>query len=173
MTLLITIVAFVVALGCLCLIVLAYLLFGVIGLPQSRLDETGGAGNSALQFLGVLWIVAMFLFRNAYFMWFELRPRGATPGKRLAGIRVAARDGGQLTADAVIARSRALDVPIYAVSVVSPIDDPRSGLYLGRSRMTAAAAGSALLERDPGFRRPSPGRGRERAPRAVDRTPAA
>jgi Ca-activated chloride channel family protein len=51
------------------------------------------------------------------------------------------------TSDAVIARSRALDVPIYAVTVVSPIDDPRSDIYLGRNMMTAAAAGSALLDR--------------------------
>lgn len=94
-------------------LVLAYLLFGVIGLPQSRLEQSSGAGNSALQFLGVLWIIAMFLFRNAYFMWFELRPRGATPGKRLAGIRVAARDGGQLTADAVIARNLLRDIELF------------------------------------------------------------
>lgn len=51
------------------------------------------------------------------------------------------------TPDAVIARSRALDVPIYAVTVVSPIDDPRSDAFVGRDRVTAAAAGSALLER--------------------------
>ena len=52
------------------------------------------------------------------------------------------------TAAAVIARSRALDVPIYAVSVVSPLDDPRSGIYSGqKGRMNIAAAGSALLER--------------------------
>ncbi len=48
---------------------------------------------------------------------------------------------------AVIARSRALDVPIYAVSVVSPIDDPRSEVYLGRNGMTTTAVGSALLGR--------------------------
>ena len=33
----------------------------------------------------------------------------------------------QTTPDEVIARSRALDVPIYAVSVVSPLDDPDLG----------------------------------------------
>ena len=32
----------------------------------------------------------------------------------------------QQTADSVVARSRALDVPIYTVSVVSPLDDPAS-----------------------------------------------
>ena len=94
-------------------LVLAYLLFGVIGLPGSVFDGPGAKGSSVLQFLGVAWIIAMFLFRNAYFMWFELRPRGATPGKRLAGIRVAARDGGQLTADAVIARNLLRDIELF------------------------------------------------------------
>lgn len=52
------------------------------------------------------------------------------------------------TPEDVIARSRILDVPIYAVSVVSPLDDPRSGVFVGESgTISAAAAGSALLER--------------------------
>jgi len=53
----------------------------------------------------------------------------------------------QRTPEQVIARSRALDVPIYAISVVSPLDDPESPLYTGRQRPTGAAQGSALLER--------------------------
>jgi Ca-activated chloride channel family protein len=51
------------------------------------------------------------------------------------------------TPDAVLDRSRALDVPIYAVSVVSPIDDPRSAGYMGGRETSAIALGSALLER--------------------------
>ena len=51
------------------------------------------------------------------------------------------------TPDDVIARSRALDVPIYSISVVSPIDDPRSGSYIGSAQPTAAVTGNALLER--------------------------
>ncbi len=51
------------------------------------------------------------------------------------------------TAEAVIARSRALDVPIYAVSVVAPIDDPRSQVFAGKDRVTTVGTGSALLER--------------------------
>ncbi len=94
-------------------LVLAYLLFGVVGLEGNAFEGPQTKTNSALQFLAVLWIIAMFLFRNAYFMWFELRPRGATPGKRLAGIRVAARDGGQLTADAVIARNLLRDIELF------------------------------------------------------------
>ena len=43
----------------------------------------------------------------------------------------------QKTADEVIARSRALDVPIYAVSVVSPLDDPGSRVVPRRRRTQA------------------------------------
>jgi uncharacterized RDD family membrane protein YckC len=66
-----------------------------------------------LQFLFILWIAAMFLFRNAYFLFFELGPRGATPGKRSAGIRIAARDGGRLSAEMVIARNLLRDIELF------------------------------------------------------------
>lgn len=53
----------------------------------------------------------------------------------------------QKAPDEVIARSRALDVPIYAISVVSPLDDPRSPSFAGRERPAAATVGSAMLAR--------------------------
>ncbi len=51
------------------------------------------------------------------------------------------------TPDEVLARSRALDVPIYALSVVSTLDDPASDHYTGRERPLAADRGRAQLER--------------------------
>lgn len=75
--------------------------------------EADSAAAGALEFLFVLWIVAMFLFRNAYFLFFELRPRGATPGKRMAGIRVASRDGGRLTVEMVVARNLLRDIELF------------------------------------------------------------
>ncbi|HTN14847.1 MAG TPA: RDD family protein [Sphingomonadaceae bacterium] len=69
--------------------------------------------SSALEFMGVAWIIAMFLFRYGYFLYFELSPRGATPGKRLAGIRIAAREGGRLSVNAVIARNLLRDIEIF------------------------------------------------------------
>jgi Ca-activated chloride channel family protein len=51
------------------------------------------------------------------------------------------------TPDEVLRRSRALDVPIYAITAVSPLDDPGSDLYVGRKRTGAAANGSEALER--------------------------
>jgi Ca-activated chloride channel family protein len=53
----------------------------------------------------------------------------------------------QKTPDEVIARSRALDVPVYAISVLSPIDDPESELFAGHHRTAAATAGSTILSR--------------------------
>ena len=91
--------------------VLIYLGIGVFGLVgvEGRNDAVG----QALQFLAVLWIMAMFLLRNAWFLWFELGPRGATPGKRSQRIRVAARDGGRLTAEMIIARNLLRDVELF------------------------------------------------------------
>lgn len=53
----------------------------------------------------------------------------------------------QKKADDVIARSRALDVPIYAVSVISPLDDPKSSQFVGKKEAAAAARGSEILAR--------------------------
>ncbi|MDM8010770.1 MAG: RDD family protein [Parasphingorhabdus sp.] len=76
-------------------------------------DGAPESASGPLQFLAVLWIIAVFLFRNAYFLYFELGDRAATWGKRAVGIRVAARDGGRLTAEAVIARNIVRDIELF------------------------------------------------------------
>jgi Ca-activated chloride channel homolog len=53
----------------------------------------------------------------------------------------------QQAPDSVIARSRALDVPIYTVSVVSPLDDPESDQFVGRLQSGVATRGGTLLAR--------------------------
>lgn len=88
------------------------LLFAAGGTLNSLENDASAAGR-ALQFFAVLWIAAMFLFRNAYFLFFELGPRGATPGKRMTGIRIAARDGGRLSAEMVIARNLLRDIELF------------------------------------------------------------
>jgi uncharacterized RDD family membrane protein YckC len=93
----------------------------------------GPAIMHALEFLAVVWIAAMFLFRNAYFLFFEMGPRGATPGKRITGIRIAARDadgtGGRLTAEMVIARNLLRDIELFLplVFIASASDGGDSG----------------------------------------------
>jgi Ca-activated chloride channel homolog len=53
----------------------------------------------------------------------------------------------QLLADEVLSRSQALDVPIYAVSVVSPLEDPLSPRFSGRERPALATAAATVLAR--------------------------
>ncbi|MGQ2933364.1 MAG: RDD family protein [Sphingopyxis sp.] len=61
----------------------------------------------------VIWMLGAFLLRTFWFIGFELGSRAATPGKRLMGIRVVARDGGRLTADAVVARNLIRELEIF------------------------------------------------------------
>ncbi len=61
----------------------------------------------------ITWLLGFFALRNFYFIAFELRPGAATPGKRLVGLRVAARNGGALTADAVFARNAMREIEVY------------------------------------------------------------
>ena len=85
-----------------------------IGLSFFDLEGLDGDQISApLEALGVVLVLVFFLSRYGYFMFFELRPRAATPGKRMLGLRVAARDGGRLTAEMVIARNLVRDVEVF------------------------------------------------------------
>ena len=60
-----------------------------------------------------IWMLGAFVLRTFWFIGFELGSRAATPGKRLMGIRVVARDGGRLTADAVVARNLIRELEIF------------------------------------------------------------
>jgi uncharacterized RDD family membrane protein YckC len=55
----------------------------------------------------------VFLIRNLYFIYFEIAWRGATPGKRIVGIRVIDRAGGPLLPSAVIARNLTREVEMF------------------------------------------------------------
>ena len=72
-----------------------------------------GAGQRALEPVGVIWLLGFFLLRNFYFIAMEMRPRAATLGKRIMGLRVVARDGGRLTGDAVIARNLMREIEVF------------------------------------------------------------
>jgi uncharacterized RDD family membrane protein YckC len=67
----------------------------------------------AEKFLLVLWLLGFFLLRNGWFSLFEMGSRGATPGKRLMGLRVVARDGARLTGAAVIARNAMREIEVF------------------------------------------------------------
>jgi len=61
----------------------------------------------------VIWLLGFFVLRNFYFAGFELRPGSATPGKRRMNLRVIARDGGRLTADAVFGRNAMRELELF------------------------------------------------------------
>jgi uncharacterized RDD family membrane protein YckC len=76
----------------------------------AALFTTGGNTRlivaSAILFIG-------FFVRNLYFIYFELSWQGATPGKRIIGLRVIDRRGGPLTAVAVIARNLTREIEAF------------------------------------------------------------
>jgi uncharacterized RDD family membrane protein YckC len=72
---------------------------------------SGAAGEGEL--VAIIWLIGFFLLRNFYFVLLEMGPRAATFGKRITGLRVVARSGGRLTADAVIARNLVREIEVY------------------------------------------------------------
>lgn len=80
------------------------------------------------------WAISMlfllsFLIRSFYFIFFELRWQGRTPGKRAVGIRVVDRRGRPLSAEAIFARNLMREVEVFIpISLLfglpSSSDDP-------------------------------------------------
>ena len=105
----------------------------VLGLTLGGLFETNGDGevSGAGEFLIVLWTLFWFFLWNGYFIVMELGPRGATFGKRAVGIRVAARDGGRLTAEAVLARNLLRDIELFMPLVLLMIAPTGDAGYAG------------------------------------------
>ena len=58
-------------------------------------------------------LFAAFVVRNLYFLHFELAWQGRTPGKRICGLRVINRRGGELSPSAVIARNLTREVEFF------------------------------------------------------------
>ena len=86
-----------------------------IGLAAAALATLGieelknGLGSAVF----IVWLLGFFFLRNFYFVAFELGARAATPGKRIMGLRVAARDGGRLTSEAVFARNAMREIEVF------------------------------------------------------------
>ncbi|HVY97895.1 MAG TPA: RDD family protein [Dongiaceae bacterium] len=78
-------------------------------------------GGIALALLGglihvwalVIGILGFFLLRVFYFPYAELRLRGATPGKRLLGLRVIDRNGRPLKPEAIVVRNLMREVEVF------------------------------------------------------------
>ena len=79
--------------------ILMFVIIWVIATLAGAFDQQGW------QIAGAVAQVLIFFVRNFYFIFFEIGRKAATPGKRALGLRVADRQGGRLTANAVIARN--------------------------------------------------------------------
>ena len=90
------------------------LLFWIAGglLEGTNLDPSA-APRGAQEFLQILLIIFVFVAWYGYFLVQELGPRGATLGKRMVGIRIAARSGGRLAPEAVVARNLLRDIELF------------------------------------------------------------
>ena len=84
----------------------------------AALSAAAGLGEVGISFA----LVAGFLLWNFYFIHFEIRWGGVTPGKRRAGLRVISRGGGPLTAEAIFARNlmRNLEFYVPVMALLSP-----------------------------------------------------
>jgi len=69
--------------------------------------------KTAVAILEILFFALAFFLRSGYFMFFEMGPRAATPGKRLMKLRVIAHDGGRLTPAAVFTRNALREVELF------------------------------------------------------------
>ncbi len=72
-----------------------------------------GVKSNLSSLMLIVWLLGAFLLRNGYFVLFEFTPRAATPGKRILGLRVASRDGGRLTAEAIFARNAMREIEVF------------------------------------------------------------
>jgi uncharacterized RDD family membrane protein YckC len=136
-------------------LVVALVLLGWIGssLPAVK---TGLSSSASKQIAGILiglGIFAVFMLFFGYFIVFEWRWGGRTPGKRLLGIRVV-RDGGfpvDFTGSAIrnVVRILEMGLGFYAVSAVVTLLSPQN------QRLGDMAAGT-LVVRDERYERARP-----------------
>ncbi len=95
------------------LIDLSVILILLISLTVASCSALLAAGKEGGGLVAIVWLLGFFALRNFYFTAFELSGRAATPGKRVMGLRVIARDGGRLTADSVFARNAMRELELF------------------------------------------------------------
>lgn len=88
----------------------------------------GAGGASSDSALAIIWLLGFFALRNGWFVLFEVSGRGATPGKRLLGLRVVARDGARLSGGAVLVRNAMREIELYLPLSFLTIDATSSRL---------------------------------------------
>lgn len=115
------------------------------GLIEGATLDLTGAGNGAIEFLVILFALVGFASWYGYFLVQELGPRGATLGKRIVGIRIAARGTARLTPEAVIARNLLRDIEIFYPLVALAVLLVMSSMGQDIGRLAWVAAGWFVL----------------------------
>ena len=96
----------------------------IVALVLLTLIAGFGLTAASGEIIGIIWLLGFFVLRNLYFIAMELRPRAATFGKRWLGMRVVARSGGRLTADAVVARNLMREIEVFLpITLLFTADD--------------------------------------------------
>ncbi len=90
----------------------------IVGAALLLLLVTGGDTSMPLAVL----FLGLFLVRNFYFVWFEVRWHGTTPGKRRLDLRVIDAQGGPVRTEAVFTRNflREIELFLPAMLVAAP-----------------------------------------------------
>jgi uncharacterized RDD family membrane protein YckC len=94
-------------------------------------------GVTLILFLG-------FIARNLYFIHFELAWQGRTPGKKICGLRVINRHGGELSPSAIIARNLTREVEFFLPFSLFMSLDAEAGALGNLAALGWALAISAL-----------------------------
>jgi uncharacterized RDD family membrane protein YckC len=98
--------AFAIDLSIMITTLLAFSLFlGVAGI--------GSSSVLGVEWVVIVWLLGAFVLRNFYFVAFELAAKASTPGKQMLGLRVAARNGGRLQAQAVLVRNAMRELEFF------------------------------------------------------------
>lgn len=95
------------------LIIDMMIIIGVIVLFTLAAGFVFGSMTRAGEMIAVIWLLGLFLLRNGYFLAFEMSARAGTPGKRVMGLRVAARDGGRLRFEAIFTRNVLRELELF------------------------------------------------------------
>ncbi len=83
-------------------------------------SATSGLGDNS--WLWAFVVLGIFLLQSFYFIWFESRGRGMTPGKKRLGIRIMDVEGGTLSAAAVVVRNvmRIVEIHVPLMVLLAP-----------------------------------------------------
>jgi len=93
--------------------VLLLLLWLAAGVLDGTALDVDNMNKGAAEFIGIVLVLFIFCTWYGYFLVQELGPRGATFGKRIVGIRIAARGQARLTPEAVVARNLLRDIEVF------------------------------------------------------------